>query len=144
MGNVDERSSPFKAGSEPKLFARFQEYSGKLSQIPERGTKLHSYAMDLWIEDAPEHTEKVAFEILDEEVEDRTWSIKKKNKASVRQFLTDDMNLYGDVEILARGLTGSATQWVAKSSLYDALRRHYAQESIGKDVRAALKQIKDN
>lgn len=140
---VEEREKAEKPKSEPKLKARFMEYGGKLSRIKECKTDLPSYAIELWIVGAPDKTNQVAFEILDEEVEDRNWTIKKKRTVTARQFITDDMNLYGDVEIMARG-EGPRTAWVATSTLYEALMEYYRERKIGKEVRAALKQIKDN
>lgn len=100
--------TPIQAASEPKLVARFQEFEGELCKTLNKVDKVHSFAMDLWVESLPPLREQVSFERLDEGTEDRICKIKKKGNGAVRQFVTDEINLFGDVEIRARDI-GSDT-----------------------------------
>ncbi len=98
--------------------------------------------MDLWVEDAPANTEMVYFEITDRGISDRKWS-QKKSKGP-RAFLADDLSLWGDVEIWARGTLSSGAEWKTKSSLYDALIRHYKGRRQTEQIKQALDQIQNN
>jgi hypothetical protein len=127
---------------EPQLLAQFQEENGEIVQIYEKGEKLPSIFMDLWLENAPAKTEIVYFEITDRGVAERVWSQKKSN--APRAFLTDDINSWGDLEILARGTLSNGGEWKTKSGLYEALFRHYGSGKQRHQIRRALRQIRDN
>lgn len=127
----------------PKLFARFQLKNGDILKTSSHSGIPH-YWMDLWIENAPKATEKVIFEIPDRGVRDNRWTVRRDdNRLGSREFLTDDINLYGDVEVWAFGVAGNK-RWTTKSSLYDALARYHRGSKLTADIRKALKQIRDN
>ncbi len=130
----------------PKLVAKFQEVNGKLCRLrDDPNDKLPSLEMDLWIENAPNRTKNVAFEILDLGIRDRKWRLKRsKSHQEIREFLTDDMNLYGDVEIWARGVESGNGTWLAKSRLYEALMRYYGGRPKSSEIRRGLRQIREN
>jgi hypothetical protein len=123
-----------------KLVASFQEVDGKL--VLNTGGKCPEHGIDLWIEDAPQETESVAFQIMDHGVDGRNWSVKRKCNA-VQEFLTD-ASLYGDVEIWCRGTGQGPCSWLVKTSLYEALRKNYDRRSKSRSVQRALKQIREN
>lgn len=147
---LDNKIAKTKSGSgrslpnnvRPKLFAQFQEENGEIVQIYEEGDGLPSICMDLWVEDAPANTQIVYFEMTDTGVAGRKWSKKRTN--GPRAFLADDVTLWGDVEIWARGTVSSGAEWKTKSSLYDALIRHYGGHEQTEQIRQALDQIKNN
>ena len=84
----------------------------------------------------------MSFEIDDLSFDDRIWTL--KHDEGVRAFLTDDMNSWGNVDIWARGKLEDKSTWLIKSSLYDALVRHYGKGRQRPSIAKALKQIKDN
>lgn len=127
----------------PQLVAKFQELNGALRPI--LGGKLPAYWIDLWVEQAPRQTQHVAFEILDLGFRDRKWKVRKQpTSKSIRAFLTDDMNSYGDVEIWARGLGSGTGNWSTITTLYEALLRYYSGRETPPEVRKALNQIRKN
>lgn len=134
------RSAGDARASAPKLLARFQEDNGELVRVS--GGRTTEFGMELWMEGVPEQTRRVAFEIADIGFRDRKWDVPRGR--AVRQFLTDDMGSYGDVEIAARGIGKRAGSWSIASRLYEALARSYAGAVPTAEVRAALKQIRDN
>ena len=122
----------------PKLFAKFQEKDGSPCRDGE------SFWMDLWIDDAPRETVSVSFEIMDLGFDDRTWTLLRSNRRSseLRQFLTDDMSSYVNVDVWARGNGRGRGTWLTKSSLYDALVRYHGGRPTDKEVQRALEQIR--
>ena len=134
-----------KRASSPILFAKFREFNGE-PEIASPDKKIPALCMELWLEQVPKETERVAFEIPDEGFRDRKWSVKRTRVASgiERAFLTDDMNSYGDIELWARGFGRGVGNWSASWRLYEALVRYYQSRSMSAGVRAALKQIRDN
>jgi hypothetical protein len=127
---------------EPTLVARFQEANGKIVEISYEDVELPSLGMNLWVENAPEETRSVSFEIDDLSFTDRIWTLKRNNE--VREFLTDDVNSWGNADIWARGKLADKSTWRIKSSLFDALIRHYGTGRQCRSIAKALKQIKEN
>lgn len=127
--------------TEPKLMAKFQVKNGRLSKATKGNYP--AYWLDLWIEGAPPETRSVAFEILDESFADRKWTVRRKPSPTRQEFLTDDMNSYGDVDILAEGIGPGAGKWSLKSTLYEALIRFYGEGAKDRQIRLALEQIRD-
>jgi hypothetical protein len=84
----------------------------------------------------------VAFEILDLGFRDRKWT--KRRTASPREFLTDDMNSYGDVEIWAGGVGVGKGNWNTTSRLYEALVRYHRSRPMNAEIQRGLKQIREN
>jgi hypothetical protein len=126
----------------PMLFARFYEEDGEIYRLS--NARVPAIAMELWVEHAPPRTTEVAFEVL-EGVEGSTWTVKRSKRTQARQFLTDEgFNLWGDVDIVARGRTPGGRDWTTRSRVYDALVRYYANVQPSADVRKGLKQIRDN
>ena len=125
----------------PQLMARFREENGE--PCPLSNGKCPAYWMDLWVHGAPRSTKSVSFEILDEGFEDAQWTVKRPKGSTVRDFLTGDMNSYGDVEIWARGTGRADGSWLTRSSLYEALVRYYGKGPRNEKLRKALKQIRD-
>jgi hypothetical protein len=125
--------------SAPKLVAKFQEENGEVCHAS--SGKVPSLWMDLWVEHAPRRTRSVSFEILDVGFRDRKWTVRRDKRAS-REFLTEDMNSYGDVEIWAHGATGTET-WSTTSRLYEALVRYYRGRPATAQIRRALRQIRE-
>ena len=128
---------PQRVPMTPRLMAKFVEMNGELEWAKDG----ESVCMELWLEDVPRQTTSVYFEILDEGFRSSRWRL-KRNKGA-REFLTDDMNSWGDVEIAMRGERAGKGTWVAQSSLYDALARYYKGRRMTREARKALKQIKD-
>lgn len=130
--------------SAPKLVAMFQETNGALRPLSDN--KVPAFWMDLWVEHAPRQTHRVSFEILDLGFKDRKWTVKrgKPGVGSLREFLTDDMYSYGDVEIWAKGIGPGIRSWSTISTLYEALVRYYRGRPMTTEVRRALRQIRDN
>jgi hypothetical protein len=141
---IQYRAAAQERASAPKLVAKFQEDDGDI--VRASSGKTPSLGMDLWIEDAPRQTEKVAFEILDQGFRDRRWTVPRARRVSsaTREFLTEDMNSYGDVAIWARGVGTGRGNWTAKSMLYAALVRYYSGRSINTETRRGLAQIRKN
>jgi hypothetical protein len=138
---ADPSPTPRRKRSLPRLMAKFREVDGDLCRVTE--DRLPEYGMDLWIEGVPPETKTVAYEILDEGFRETTWSqSRKRSSKSVREFLTDDMSSYGDVEIWIRGFGKGVGGWVAQSTLYDALNRYYLNRPKTTAIRRALKQIR--
>jgi hypothetical protein len=138
------RSTGHERALVPKLIAKFQEENGKL--CPVSATKIPPLWIDLWVEHAPRQTHSVAFEIPDYGFRDRKWKVSRAKLGvdSFREFLTDDMNSYGDVEIWARGIGHGPGNWSTKSRLYEALDRYYSGGPASSDIRRGLKQIREN
>ena len=126
----------------PCLVAKFQEIDGDLCRVT--GGRCPEYGLDLWIEGAPPETKTAAFEILDKGFREPKWSVPRMSASesvSVREFLTDDMSSYGDVEIWIRGVGQGRGSWASQSTLYEALSRYYHGHQKSKGIRRALKQI---
>lgn len=136
------RATGQERASSPKLVAKFQEVNGVVCRAS-NGTppELH---MDLWVEHAPRKTQSVSFEIPDLAFRDREWTIKRKKQPRdlLREFLTDDMKSYGDVEIWAYGVLPRGGSWSTSSTLYEALMRYYRSHPSSAEIRGALSQIK--
>lgn len=124
--------------STPRLVAKFQEENGSLCRT---GKSIWLY---LWIEDAPRETRSVTFEIMDLGFEDRKWTEPraKGRKNELREFVTDEMNSYGDVEIWARGNGAGRGAWLTKSTLYEALVRYHGRRPANLQIRRGLNQIR--
>ena len=138
---VQRRSARQALASTPKLFAKFQEEDGELC----RAADGESICMDLWIDGAARETRSVTFEIMDLGVEDREWTQErpKRGKQSLRDFLTDDVSLYGDVDIWVRGTGRGPGNWRTKSTLYEALVRYHSDNPPNAQIRRGLKQIRE-
>lgn len=130
--------------SAPKLVAKFQEANGRL--CPLSGGRRPAFWIDLWVEHAPRNTRSVSFEILDLGFKDPKWTVRRERRGldTLRDFLTDDMNSYGDVEIWARGAGPGTGNWSTISMLYEALVRYYRGRQTNAEIRRALKQIRKN
>jgi len=135
--------------SRPILMARFHVADGVLSTVKHK-RKNHvppEYKIDLWIEGAPGVTESVNFEILDKGFNENPWSVQRKNGSnqSPRDFLTTDLNSWGDVVILAKGRGQKNKElWFIESTLYQALIRDHDTRKKTPEIKRALKQILDN
>lgn len=138
------RAAGTEAASSPMLFARFQEADGEI--VTASSGKVPSLCMELWIERAPPRTVRVSFELPDLSVPEaeRRWTVKRPKRAgaNVREFLTDDMNSYGDMEIWAAGSLPKGKPWSIRSTVYEALTRYYALNPQTGDIRRALRQIR--
>jgi hypothetical protein len=141
---AQSRAAGRKRASTPTLVARFQEVNGEIALAS--GGKIPQIWMELWMEQVPSQTRTVAFEILDLGFRDRKWTVRRRKQGanSLREFLTDDMNSYGDVEIWARGVGRGPANWAINSRLYEALLRYYRSRPKNAEVRRALKQIREN
>lgn len=126
---------------DPTLVAKFYEKRGCVHR--QSDDRIPELLMELWVEHAPATTTEVAFNILEDVVEPE-WTIKRQRRPAAREFLTDDISLWGDVDIVARGALSTGKSWTTRSRLYDALVRYYATEDPNADVRRALKQIRQN
>lgn len=138
-----------KVSKRPELYARFQERHGTLCLASKRKPKHHppAYWIDLWVDDAPSKTKKIKFEILDEGFRHNPWKVSraKKRDDSPREFLTDDMNSWGDVAILMQGRTkGGVPIWFGESTLVQALKRFYTKRPKDPKIRRVLKQFLEN
>jgi len=138
------RAAGQERATSPALVAKFQEVNGKPA-VASNG-KTPSLCIELWLEQVPKQMKSVSFEIPDEGFRDRKWKVKRgRNGTGVqREFLTDEMNSYGDIELWARGIGRGAGNWTASWQLYEALIRYYRSRAIGPAIRAALKQIREN
>lgn len=134
----------YRSGDEPRpqLHARFHEDEGGL--VSRKRGKYITYWMSLWVEDAPRHTQKVLFDILHESFEESTWEIRRERKQSTREFMTDDMSSYGDVDIWLRGIVGRDPDWRLRTTLYEALVNHYGLAPADGAVAKAMAYIRDH
>jgi hypothetical protein len=140
---AQSRAAGQERATAPIILAKFQEVNGKLYRASPANTP--SLGIDLWIEHAPRQTLSVAFEILDLGFSDRKWTVRRARRtADLREFLTDDMNSYGDIEIWARGIGSGSGNWFAKSTLYEALVRYHNGRPASAEIRRGLKQIRKN
>ena len=142
--SAQSRAAARARASAPKLVAKFQEVNGEI--VFASGGKTPSICMDLWVEQVPSQTKSIAFEILDLGFKDRKWTVRRGKRSAnlLREFLTDDMNSYGDIEIWARGIGAGVGNWSVTSRLYEALLRYYRTRPKSAEVRRALKQIREN
>ena len=138
---VQSREMAVTRSASPRLIAKFQEINGKLVRLSK--SKIPAYGLELWVESAPFGTKKVAFEIPDEGIEDNQWDQTLDTEAP-RQFLTDNMNSYGDLEIWARGIITKNKTWTITCNLYEALLNFYRDKKINVETKMALKQIRTN
>jgi len=134
-----------RASSAPVLMAKFQEENGE----PIRATKgkTPELCMEMWLEQVPTETKRVAFEIPDEGIRDNKWTAKRASNrptARERAFLCDDIRLYGDVDIWASGSGKGPGKWSGSWRLYEALMRYYRSRLYSRGIRAALEQIRKN
>lgn len=132
--------------SSTRLLAKFQEADGEI--VRASAGRIPSLSMELWIEQAPARTTSVSFEILDLSFpkEARTWSVARAKNArrEIRQFLTDDMNSYGNVDVWAAGRVSNRASWSIRSTLYQALTRYYSVQPPREEIRRGLRQIRDH
>lgn len=141
--SAQSRAAGQKRAASPTLVAKFQEVNGEPATAS--GGRTPSLWIDLWLEQVPAQTKSVAFEIPDHGFRDRTWTVKRSRTAGTqREFLTDDMNSYGDIELWARGTGRGAGNWSGSWRLYEALVRYYRSRPTGPAIRRALKQIREN
>ena len=129
----------------PGILASFQEEDGELVTIPNKKPFPPALGIDLWMENIPIQTTKVAFEIQDKSFPDPIWTVRrlKRDANWVREFLTDDFNSYGGVDIRARGIGSGMGSWSVSSTLYAALSRYYRGRRKRPAIRRALIQIKN-
>jgi hypothetical protein len=123
----------------PQLWARFKTgRSGKVLRCKK------SYCMDLWLTDVPCKTKRARFKVLDESFDHVEWNQnRKRGKALGLEFLTDDMNSYGDVLLRAQGGLEGPT-WRIETTLYHALVRTHGNLPKDQQIRKALFKIRDN
>lgn len=142
--SAQSRAAGHKRAASPALVAKFQEVNGEPARAS--GGRTPSLWIDLWLEQVPAQTKSVAFEIPDEGFRDRKWTVRRSRRAAglKREFLTDDMNSWGDIEVWASGVGHGVGNWSASWRLYEALIRYYRSRPIGRSIRAALKQIREN
>jgi hypothetical protein len=138
------RAAGQERASTPTLMAKFQEKNGKIALASR--VKPPDLWMELWMEQVPTQTKHIAFEIMDIGFRDRKWTMRRPKRMgnSVREFVTDDMHSYGDVEICARGTGSGIGNWSATSRLHEALVRYYSGRPTTAEIRHALKQIRIN
>jgi hypothetical protein len=124
----------------PVMLARFMESGGKLVRYRAKPPALR---IELWVEQVPVQTQSVKFEILDLEIQDRRWNVHRGERAGkeMRQFLSNDVLLNRNVEILALGIGVEMGNWSAKSTIHEALKRYYSGDRINADIQGALKQF---
>jgi hypothetical protein len=124
----------------PVFVAKFREnMHGQLYWRPTR--KVVEIPMELWLENVPPKTTSADFSVL-ADVRGANWTERKKPGA--RAFLADDVSLYGDVDIVARGQLTDGRDWTTRSRLYDALVRYYRGRALDSVTRRALEQIRKN
>lgn len=134
-----------RASAAPVLMAKFQEENGE--PIPATKGKTPELCIEMWLEQVPKETKRVAFEIPDEGIKDNKWTANRASTrptARERAFLCDDIQLYGDVEVWASGIGKGPGKWSGSWRLYEALMRYYRSRSFSSGIRAALKQIRQN
>lgn len=137
------RNKSREVAAPAKLVAKFREVNGVIDRASDGS--LPSLCMELWIEGAPPATSAVHFEIPDQGFVDRMWTIKRSDGFDRhRQFLTDDLNSYGDVEVWAVGDMRGGKSWSSSTTLSEALRRYYADHPKTPAVRRALRQIESH
>jgi hypothetical protein len=138
------RSAGRERAAEPRLVAKFLEENGELCYAS--GGRTRSICMELWVEQAPSQTTSVAFDIPDSGFQPSKWAIRRPRGGArtPREFLTDDMNSYGDVEICSRGTGRGNGSWYSTTRLYEALMRYYRGRPRTPSIRRALLQIRAN
>ena len=138
------RAAGLKRATSPILVAKFQEVNGQPATLWDG--RIPPIWIEIWLEQVPKQTKKVAFEIPDEGFRDRKWAVNRvrSTAAIVREFLTTDMNSYGDIELWARGFGRGQGNWSGSWRLYEALTRYYRSRPVSSEIRAALRQIRDN
>jgi hypothetical protein len=138
------RAAGQERAASPVLVAKFREEDGEL--VLASGGRTPSLCIDLWLEQVPKQTTSVSFEIPDEGFQDPKWRVRRGGRGAgdPREFLTDDFNSYGDVEVWARGIGRGAGNWSTSGRLYEALNRYYRRQRMSPEIRAALKQIREN
>jgi hypothetical protein len=138
------RAAGQERATSPTLVAKFREVNGEPAVASDGKTPC--LWIDLWLEQVPRQTKSVSFEIPDEGFRDRKWTVRRGRRGTGvhREFLTDDMNSYGDIELWARGIGRGPGNWSASWRLYEALIRYYRSRPIGPGIRTALKQIRKN
>jgi hypothetical protein len=139
-----------KPGKAPILLAMFQEENGaptvKKQEESGAGGKtcnLPELNIDLWLEQVPEETTRVRFEIPDKAFKDRIWW-SQRDPTERREFLCTEMWSYGDIDIWADGYGAGTERWSSECRLYKALARYYRGRPKSAGVREALKQIREN
>ena len=80
---------------------------------------------------------------MDEGFDDNPWIVKRSRNVK-RDFLTDDFNSWGDVEIWTSGTAKQRSLWTVKTTLYDALNKGYEGQRMTAEVAAAVRQIRNN
>lgn len=133
-------SSSFSSSTKaPQLWARFQ--TGSNGKVIRAGK---SYCAELWLTNVPDQTKRAQFKILDDSFDHVEWWVKReRGKLAGVEFLTDDMNSYGDVVIRAQGgLEGPA--WRLESTLYQGLVRSHGNSPEDPHIRKALFKIRDH
>jgi hypothetical protein len=133
-----------RAFSAPTLMAKFREVNGE--PVPASKGKTPELWIEMWLEQVPKETEKVAFEIQDEAFKPNEWTMKRASPGAMaaREFLCDDMRSYGDVDIWARGIGEGAGNWSGSWRLYEALALYYRSRPASAGIHEALKQIELN
>lgn len=142
--SAQSRAEGQKRAAKPALLAKIREYNGE--PILASGGKTPAICMDLWLEQVPKDTMSVKFEIPDESFRDRKWTVRRLKRFAGfrRDFLTEDFNTYGDVEIWARGIGRGAGNWSGSWRLYEALVAYYRSRETDAALRKLLKQIRNN
>jgi hypothetical protein len=127
-------------GGPPVFVAKFREdQHGRLNWRPTKN--VDEIPMELWLENVPPKTTSVDFSVL-ADVRGKDWTLEPSPGA--RPYLADDVSLYGDVDIVARGHLRNGRDWTTRTRLYDALVRYYTGEELDNATRRALEQIRQN
>lgn len=126
--------------SQPRLKASFQLEKNTPIRIGKGKTP--AYGMDLWIDGAPQATSLVIFELLDDSFNDNPWCMKRDT--GTRDFLTEEMNSYGDVAIVVIGMIGKHAAWSIETTLYQALVLSHGKKPANAKIAKALQQIRAN
>lgn len=116
--------------TDPVIHARFETTDGRPVL-----NKQQEYAIWLWVENVPEEAgPRVRYEILDPDFSDNPWTAARGQERNYETWISS----YGDVLITVQG-TGSQGTWRTRTTLYDALRRHYGDKGPW-----AINVIRDN
>jgi hypothetical protein len=112
-------------------------------QVDRRGKPIREgreYKMTLATRHVPAGTKRVNYEIVDDEtVTDPKWSV-SWDKVNFE----DELSLYGDVFLTAKGTDASGTKWRTQSKLSAALRAGHKGAKMSPAIRKALEDIERN
>ena len=121
-----------RAQGAPTICATFELNNGRPV------VKGDSYKIWVGVRDAPEGTEKVNYEILDETFPKPKFAV-KWGKRDFADWITS----YGDIFLTAKG-KGNAGAWRTQTTLLDALKAGYRGNPPKATIRKAIEDIANN